>query len=190
MIKIIPDMLTIFRMLLTLIFVPLLNMQYVHAVNRWFFLSLLIVFILICASDLLDGRIARALGSQSTFGSYLDVAADAIFIFSSLITLNLHGVIPVWFTIAVIIKFIEFLFTSHMWNKINTHNKISFMSDFTGRLAAGLFYITPGAACILIYTNGQSQHFIFIMFLCAAAVLALASTVIRCCSCFTELRKA
>ena len=190
MLKIIPDMLTLCRMLLTLIFIPLLNMQYVHAINRSLFLSLLIVFILICASDLLDGRIARAFGSESILGSYLDVAADALFIFSSLITLNLQGVIPIWYTIVVLFKFAEFLFTSHMWNKINSHNKVSFMSDFTGRLAAGLFYITPGAACILIYMNGLLQHFIFIMFLCSATVLALISTVIRCSSCFIALRKA
>lgn len=53
-------------------------------------------------SDILDGLIARATKTESTFGARLDTAADTVFAVVVLIKLILSVHIPVWLIVCVI----------------------------------------------------------------------------------------
>jgi len=53
-------------------------------------------------TDLLDGALARRLRQQTVLGTYLDPAADKVFMTASFITLTAAGLLPLWLTLLVI----------------------------------------------------------------------------------------
>jgi cardiolipin synthase len=53
-------------------------------------------------TDLIDGALARLLRQQTVLGTYLDPAADKLFMTASFITLAAVGLLPLWLTLLVI----------------------------------------------------------------------------------------
>ena len=53
-------------------------------------------------TDLIDGALARLLRQQTVLGTYLDPAADKLFMTASFITLTVAGLLPLWLTLLVI----------------------------------------------------------------------------------------
>ncbi|MEO8433789.1 MAG: CDP-alcohol phosphatidyltransferase family protein [Pyrinomonadaceae bacterium] len=100
----IPNLLTMFRMVLIPIFVSLLFYQK--------FLLALAVFVLAGVTDGLDGLLARRFSQESQLGTVLDPIADKLMLVTSFIVLSMRGVfptplpahlpVPFWVTIAVI----------------------------------------------------------------------------------------
>lgn len=123
-----PNVLTGLRIVLTFIYLLLLDNLNFYSNNRLYFASAGIVFFLICVTDFIDGKIARKIKGESLLGSFLDVTADFIFIISSLALLNLNNRIPIWFTVLTLIKFIEFFITSYIIKKYhNISNNFFFI---------------------------------------------------------------
>lgn len=84
----IPNLLSLFRLLLIPVFLVLLVVhQYVWA---------LVVLVFSSATDFVDGYVARHFNQISRLGQLLDPAADRLFIFSTLIGLAWTGFIPWW----------------------------------------------------------------------------------------------
>jgi cardiolipin synthase len=84
----IPNLLSLFRLLLIPVFlVLLLNAQYVWA---------LVVLVASSLTDFVDGYVARHFNQITRVGQLLDPAADRLFIFSTLIGLAWTGFIPWW----------------------------------------------------------------------------------------------
>ncbi len=84
----IPNLLSLFRLLLIPVFLVLLVLgAYVWA---------LIVLVVSSATDFVDGYVARHFNQVSRLGQLLDPAADRLFIFSTLIGLAWTGFIPWW----------------------------------------------------------------------------------------------
>lgn len=84
----IPNLLSLFRLLLIPVFLVLLVVhQYVWA---------LVVLVISSATDFVDGYVARHFNQVSRLGQLLDPAADRLFIFSTLIGLAWTGFIPWW----------------------------------------------------------------------------------------------
>ena len=71
MVKYIPNTLSVLRIILSLILIPVVN-------NHLFFT---IIYITVGLSDILDGYMARRLGYESELGAKLDSAADLLFYF-------------------------------------------------------------------------------------------------------------
>jgi cardiolipin synthase len=100
----VPNMLTVFRMVLIPVFVTLL---FYHR-----FLWALAVFVLAGLTDGLDGLLARRFSQQSQLGTILDPIADKLMLVTAFIVLSMRGVfpqplpshlpVPFWVTIAVI----------------------------------------------------------------------------------------
>jgi cardiolipin synthase (CMP-forming) len=90
----IPNLITLFRIILTPLFIIfLIQGNYRRA---------LIVFILAGVSDLADGLIARTWQQKSRLGSYLDPLADKILMAASFVTLSIYHQIPSWLTVVVL----------------------------------------------------------------------------------------
>jgi len=90
----IPNIITLFRIILTPLFIIfLIQGRYGKA---------LIVFILAGVSDLADGLIARTWQQKSRLGSYLDPLADKLLMAASFVTLSIYHQIPSWLTVLVL----------------------------------------------------------------------------------------
>jgi cardiolipin synthase len=84
----IPNLLSLFRLLLIPVFlILLLNAQYLWA---------LLVLVASSLTDFVDGYVARHFNQVTRVGQLLDPAADRLFIFSTLIGLAWTGFIPWW----------------------------------------------------------------------------------------------
>jgi Phosphatidylglycerophosphate synthase len=141
---------------MSFIFIYLIIEQFVY--RKGTFINLIILFLAICFSDLLDGKIARKTGFVSTTGAKLDVFADLLYILLSYTTLIILKILPLWFLGFACLKFTEFVMTSRF---IKRHNKSSdnpFVFDKIGRIVSATFFIIPGIACIfkcfMPYTAG------------------------------------
>jgi cardiolipin synthase (CMP-forming) len=90
----IPNLITLFRIILTPLFIIfLIQGNYRKA---------LLVFILAGVSDMADGLIARTWQQKSRLGSYLDPLADKILMAASFVTLSIYHQIPSWLTVVVL----------------------------------------------------------------------------------------
>jgi cardiolipin synthase (CMP-forming) len=90
----IPNLITLFRIILTPLFIIfLIQGNYCKALG---------VFILAGVSDLADGLIARTWQQKSRLGSYLDPLADKILMAASFVTLSIYHQIPSWLTVLVL----------------------------------------------------------------------------------------
>jgi cardiolipin synthase (CMP-forming) len=90
------NQLTVLRILLIPVFVLLL----VYDVR----IAALIVFLLTCISDSLDGYIARTWRQQTTLGTLLDPIADKLLMVSTFATLALLKALPIPLTILLIAR--------------------------------------------------------------------------------------
>ena len=63
-----------------------------------------VVLIVSGITDFLDGKLARRWNQSSKLGALLDPAADRLYIVSTLIALAVRGVVPVWFTVALLLR--------------------------------------------------------------------------------------
>ena len=71
-----------------------------------------LVFWLAVASDVADGRIARARGESSALGGFLDHATDAFFVASGLHAISVAGAVPVWLAPLVVAAFAQYALDS------------------------------------------------------------------------------
>ncbi len=178
----IPNSITISRIVLSVIFVVNVMARFVSGRDN--FISLIAVFLAICLSDFMDGRIARKLGCTSVTGAKLDVLADLFFIASSNIILIKLEILPMWFLVFIVLKFIEFIMTSNLMLRYKALlDKKVFMFDKIGRMVAVMFFAVPGAACIFqILTLGIKEILIdFMLYLILSG--GVLSSYIRIKSC-------
>src|SRR5258708_9517983 len=100
----VPNMLTVFRMVLIPVFVSLLFYQR--------FILALCVFVLAGITDGLDGLLARRFDQRSQLGTILDPIADKLMLVTSFVVLSMRAVfpqplpshlpVPFWVTVAFI----------------------------------------------------------------------------------------
>jgi cardiolipin synthase len=88
------NQLTVLRILLIPVFVVLL----VYDAR----IAALVVFLLTCISDVLDGYIARTWRQQTTLGTFLDPIADKLLMVTTFATLALLGALPASLTILLV----------------------------------------------------------------------------------------
>ncbi len=184
-----PNTITILRVILTVLFLGILVDRLIQGLRIP--AGIYVIYAFICLSDVLDGAAARGLKAESAIGGVLDVAADCLFIFSSLFIFNLFKILPVWFTAVAAANFLVFLVTSRFLIRMKPEIiRRPFVFDIAGRIAAVIFYIVPFAACVIYNHPGGESLLALSILLYVSAFLAVVSMAGRCISCFAALRYA
>ena len=96
--------LTISRLVLTVLFVAMLNCAWPYARTAAF-----IIFLIAGVTDFVDGEIARRYGTITNFGKLMDPLVDKIMMAAAFISLVPMGAIPAWAATTVVGR--EFLIT-------------------------------------------------------------------------------
>ncbi len=95
----IPNILTIFRILLTPLFIICLFSNYPYA-QLW----ALIIFIVASVTDAIDGYFARKYNQVTRHGQFLDPLADKILISSAFISFAILKLVPFWMVSLIIFR--------------------------------------------------------------------------------------
>lgn len=94
-----PNMLTLFRIFLTPVFIIFLFYDHPHA-NLW----ALIVFIIASITDAYDGYYARKYNLVTPQGRFLDPLADKILVTSAFISFAVMGLVEYWMVALIIFR--------------------------------------------------------------------------------------
>ena len=176
----VPNMLTVFRMVLIPVFVTLLFYQR--------FVLALVVFVVAGLTDGLDGLLARRFQQQSQLGTVLDPIADKLMMVTAFIVLSMRSVfpqplpshlpIPFWVTVTVISRDVFIIvgaaainimtgfrgFRPSLLGKLNTTIQIvaiavimfaASMPYYTG------YYLPTVYATVFIFAVLSGLHYIF-----------------------------
>jgi cardiolipin synthase len=176
----VPNLLTVFRMVLIPVFVSLLFYQR--------FGLALGVFVLAGITDSLDGLLARRFNQKSQLGTILDPIADKLMLVTAFVVLSMRSVfpqpvpshlpIPFWVTVAVISRDVFILvgaaainvvtgfrgFRPSMLGKINTVIQISAIGIimFAASVPYGTGYYLPTLyATVFAFAILSGAHYVF-----------------------------
>ena len=176
----VPNLLTIFRMVLIPVFVSLLFYQR--------FVLALVVFLVAGVTDGLDGLLARRFDQKSQLGTILDPIADKMMMVTSFVVLSMRSVfpqplpshlpIPFWVTVAVISRDVFILvgaasinivtgfrgFRPSLLGKINTTVQIVAIGIIM--LAASIpygtgYYLPTVYATVFAFAVLSGAHYVF-----------------------------
>lgn len=113
-------------------------------------------------SDLIDGPIARKLGSTSVLGAYMDTAGDILTYLALLKILFFQSLIPLWAVVWYMTAMFG-CFISAIISKIR-HGKFYFIHSLFGKILGFSFFILPFAIRWIKKSN-----------LCLGAICIIAS---------------
>jgi len=181
-IKYTANLITITRIIMSFLFIYTILRQFIYGQDLT--INLIILFLAICCSDLLDGKIARKTNSISIIGAKLDVFADLLYIILSYLTLIKMKILPLWFLVFICIKFSEFIFTSNFMKRNNKSLENVFVFDKIGRIVSATFFIIPGIVCIYKCFEPYNIVLIINCFIYTTLVAGLYSSYLRIKGCF------
>jgi CDP-diacylglycerol--glycerol-3-phosphate 3-phosphatidyltransferase len=99
-----PNRLTLFRIVLTPVFVSLL-----FSTGSFSRIALIFVFCIASLTDWYDGYLARRFGYVTKWGQFLDPLADKIFITAGFISFSALGYVRLWMVLVILVR--DFLIT-------------------------------------------------------------------------------
>ena len=176
----VPNLLTVFRMVLIPVFVSLLFYQR--------FILALAIFVLAGITDGLDGLLARRFNQKSQLGTILDPIADKLLLVTSFVVLSMRSVfpqplpshlpVPFWVTVAVISRDVFILvgaaainivtgfrgFRPSMLGKINTTVQIAAIAViiFAASFPYGTgWYLPTIYATVFFFAVLSGAHYVF-----------------------------
>ncbi len=155
-----PNVLTVFRMALTPVFVSLLFYQK--------FVWALAAFVVAGITDGLDGLLARRFKQQSPLGRILDPIADKMMLVTSFIVLSMRGVfptplpkhlpVPFWVTITVISRDIFILVGAAAINMVSGFR--AFQPSFLGKVSTVVQIVAVAAVILAAQTRVGTGYYL------------------------------
>lgn len=94
-----PTLLTILRMILSIIFVIFALLP-----DIWAKVTALVIFIIAAITDLIDGKLARKYKKVTTLGTFLDPLADKMLVNLAFLVLVYLGVVPLWVFAIILVR--------------------------------------------------------------------------------------
>ncbi|MCH5190973.1 MAG: CDP-alcohol phosphatidyltransferase family protein [Oscillospiraceae bacterium] len=128
----------------------------------------LAIYIYCGFSDLIDGPIARKLGTVSIFGAKMDTMGDVLTYLSLAKILIIQNLIPFWFYIVEGIAFVGFLVSAIISKK--KHGKFYFVHSRFGKIMGASMFILPLAIQLI-------NERIYIGIICAISNIAAGESV-------------
>ena len=128
------------------------------------------LFLLLLFTDFLDGYFARKLGVASKLGTYFDVIADFILVFSMFLTFGSIGFCADWVLIVIVAVFAMFVLTSRFSSKIY---------DPLGKYYGSLLYGAIGLRFIFSGQLFQTVAMVGIVMFSTASILSRAIFILR-----------
>jgi cardiolipin synthase len=122
----------------------------------------LVAFAIAGLTDLLDGLIARALGSRTSLGAWLDPMADKLLIVATVSVLTVPGLglvnkLPVWLTILIISRDLLIVLTVAVINF--AIGRREFRPSIFGKIATATYIVT----CVtMMYFNYLRRPSMFV----------------------------
>lgn len=162
-----PNKLTLLRVFLIPIFVFVLLWSKIPFNNY----IALVVFVVACITDALDGHIARKNNLISNFGKFMDPIADKLLVCSALICFVYMKSIPVWIVIVIISR--EFIISG--FRLIASDNGIVLAASTWGKFKT----VAQMIMSILLIINFDNTFFNVLetIFIYASLVLTVISLV-------------
>jgi len=136
-----PNRLSVIRIL----FIPLI----IIFIEKGFFFTASLLFIIAGITDGLDGFMARRLSLGSKFGVHLDSIADKLLVSSVLIALTYYRLVPLWVTIILVGR--EFIISG--LRSFYAMEGIAIYPSFPGKLKTTLQIV--GISCVLFHPRLQ-----------------------------------
>ena len=136
--KHVPNILSTFRILLVPVFVAVYfsEMKYAN-------LYALGIYALACATDVLDGYIARKYNLITDLGRVLDPMGDKLMILAVMSCITIDKVIPVWALVLFVIKEFMMMMGGVVIHKIARVDMPS--SNFLGKASTVVFFLVCGS---------------------------------------------
>jgi len=166
-----PNLLTIFRMVLIPVFVSMLFYQK--------FVWALVIFVVAGITDGLDGLFARRFRQQSQLGRILDPIADKLMLVTSFVVLSMRGVfptplprhlpIPFWVTITVISRDVFILIGAAAINIVTGFRH--FRPSFLGKVSTVVQIVSVAAVMLAARVRIGAGYYLPTLY---TAVFALA----------------
>jgi cardiolipin synthase len=110
---------------------------YYLIVNQ-FWRAACVLFWLAVASDIVDGRLARARGETSVFGGLLDHTSDATFVTLGQTALVKAGCVPILLPILIVAAFLQYGFDSRVLAGRDLR------ASYLGRWNGVFYFVPPG----------------------------------------------
>jgi CDP-diacylglycerol---glycerol-3-phosphate 3-phosphatidyltransferase len=176
----VPNLLSLSRLVATVAIFVLVLIN-----TPWAFLAATVLFILASVTDFFDGYLARRYKVVSSFGVFLDLTADKVFVSTILIAMVQIGLVPAWIVVIIVAR--EFLVTglrsmaaakgkvipAGMWGKQKT--LITMIAMGALLLAKGLGAHQLSLFPPMLTFNSETVNFSEILLLAADAGLLLAT---------------
>jgi phosphatidylglycerophosphate synthase len=163
---------TLLRLVLTPLFLWVVQQAY-HGGPCWVAGML---FVVIAASDVLDGLVARAAGSANKRGRLFDHVTDLAFVLSSLLLFVEHGAVPWWVPAAVGASFAVYVVDS--WRRSDAAARLDLQGTRIGHAGGIVNYIVIGVlvgndVCRFRVLGEPAIHALFgiVLLVSAASVL-------------------
>lgn len=157
----IPNLLTIFRILLIPVFIIFIINN-----NLW---TALLVFILAGITDGLDGLIARVFNQKTVIGAYLDPIADKFLLISAYLALTIKHMLPAWLSVVVVSRDVIILsgivILSLMGKKL----------DIRPSLLSKITTVFQILTIVVVLFNAGKQDIFINSFIAATALLTVLS---------------
>lgn len=177
----IPNGLSFLRIILSVIFS--MEIYRLFNYNNTSNILLFILFLIICLTDIFDGKIARKKRITSQFGAKLDVAADIILVLLSYTAFVYSDRMPVWFLILSVTVFIEFIITSEILDN-NTVRRRELIFDKMGRSFGIICMGIPGIIIFLDIISFNPSNPIMILIITLTGIMGCISFIYRLNKCY------
>ena len=134
-----------------------------YVVRHEMFAASIVLWVVACTTDGLDGYVARKTASASNFGAWFDVTADFLFILTAFVAFVQSDIYPWWLLLIIIGMFCQFLLTS---------KRRRLLYDPIGKYYGAILFVAIGLTLLL---NDFGVHYAVltgIIFLTGASVLS------------------
>jgi CDP-diacylglycerol--glycerol-3-phosphate 3-phosphatidyltransferase len=109
------------------------------------------IYVLACATDALDGRIARSRNLVTNFGKFMDPIADKLLVMSAMIVLTAQGRMPDWVCILMLAR--EFLVSG--FRLVAVENGRVIAAGPLGKLKTVFQMVSTIALMLLVPVTGE-----------------------------------